>query len=82
MGLLKGESDEGGLLEVYSGVFLARSSCPTEPVHSVFNPAFCVIAQGSKNVLLNEDVFRYDPVHYLISSVDLGKATPSGGAPG
>jgi len=62
---------EGGLLEVYSGVYLARSSCPTEPVHSVFQPAFCVIAQGSKNVLLNEDVFRYDPGHYLISSVDL-----------
>ena len=62
---------EGGLLEVYPGVYLARSSCPTEPVHSVFQPAFCVIAQGSKNVLLNEDVFRYDPGHYLISSVDL-----------
>lgn len=62
---------EGGMLEIYPGVFLARSSQPTQPVHSVFNPAFCVIAQGSKNVLLNEEVFRYDPGHYLISSVDL-----------
>ena len=60
-----------GILEVFPGVFLARSSRPTEPVHSVFRPAFCVIAQGSKDVLLGDDVFRYDPGHYLISSVDL-----------
>ncbi len=62
---------EGGVLELLPNVFLARSSQPTPPVHSVFAPAFCVIAQGSKNVLLNEEVFRYDPGHYLISSVDL-----------
>ncbi len=62
---------EDGLLEVYPGVILGRSSKPTERVHSVFKPAFCVIAQGSKDVLLGEDAFRYDPGHYLISSVDL-----------
>jgi AraC-like DNA-binding protein len=40
-------------------------------VHSVFTPAFCVIAQGSKEVLLGDEVFRYDSGHYLISTVDL-----------
>jgi AraC-like DNA-binding protein len=40
-------------------------------LHSVFTPAFCVIAQGSKQVLLGEEVFRYDSGHYLISTVDL-----------
>jgi AraC-like DNA-binding protein len=62
---------EDGILEVFSGLFLARSSQPTAPLHSVFKPAFCVIAQGSKQVLLGEEVFRYDPGHYLISTVDL-----------
>jgi AraC-like DNA-binding protein len=62
---------EDGILEVFPGLFLGRSSRPTEPVHSVFKPAFCVIAQGSKQVLLGEEVFRYDPGHYLISTVDL-----------
>ena len=62
---------EDGVLEVFPGLFLGRSSQPTEMAHSVFKPAFCVIAQGSKQVLLGEDVFRYDPGHYLISSVDL-----------
>ena len=62
---------ENGDLEVFPGFFLARSSQPTEMTHSVFTPAFCVIAQGSKQVLLGEEVFRYDPGHYLISTVDL-----------
>lgn len=62
---------EDGVLEGVFGILLARSSRPTQPLHSVFNPAFCVIAQGSKQVLLGEEVFRYDPGHYLISTVDL-----------
>jgi AraC-like DNA-binding protein len=62
---------EDGIMEVFPGLFLGRSSQPTENVHSVFKPAFCVIAQGSKQVLLGEELFRYDPGHYLISTVDL-----------
>ena len=62
---------EDGILEVFPGIFLGCSSRPTQPVHSVFKPAFCAIAQGSKQVLLGEEVFRYDPGHYLISTVDL-----------
>jgi AraC-like DNA-binding protein len=62
---------EDGISEVFPGLFLARSSRPTEKVHSVFKPAFCVIAQGSKHMLLGEELFRYDPGHYLISTVDL-----------
>jgi hypothetical protein len=62
---------EDGILEVFPGLFLGRSSRPTEMLHSVFKPPFCVIAQGSKQVLLGEEVFRYDPGHYLISTVDL-----------
>jgi AraC-like DNA-binding protein len=60
-----------GVLEIYPGFHLARSSQMTEHMHSVFRPAFCVIAQGSKQVLLGDEVFRYDPGHYLISTVDL-----------
>ena len=62
---------DNGVLDVSAGFFLARSNQPTEQLHSVFKPAFCVISQGSKQVLLGEEVFRYDPGHYLISTVDL-----------
>jgi AraC-like DNA-binding protein len=40
-------------------------------VYTVFKPSFCIIAQGSKQMLLGEEVFRYDPGHYLISTVVL-----------
>lgn len=59
------------VLEIFPGVFLARASVMAERFHYVFRPAFCVIAQGSKQVLLGDEVFLYDPGHYLISTVDL-----------
>jgi len=62
---------EDGVLEVFPNFFLARASQPTERMHSVSTPAFCVIAQGSKQVVLGEEAFRYDPGRYLISTIDL-----------
>ena len=62
---------EDKVLEVFPGIFIARSSVITQKIHTVYPTAFCVIAQGSKIVLLNEEVFRYDPGHYLISTVEL-----------
>jgi AraC-like DNA-binding protein len=62
---------EDGILDVSPGFRLARSSRPTAPVHAIYEPAFCFVAQGSKQALLGEEVFRYDPGHYLIFTVDL-----------
>src|SRR6476620_6711345 len=62
---------DDGVREVIPGIILARSAQMTERIHSVFTPAFCVIAQGSKQVVLGDEQFRYDPGHYLISTVDL-----------
>lgn len=57
--------------EVFPGISLARSSKVTERLHTLFKPAFCIIAQGSKQVLLGDELFRYDSGNYLISTVDL-----------
>lgn len=63
---------EDGLLDPFPGIVLGRFSRPTEEqVYAMFKPSFCVIAQGSKEVLLGEEAFRYDPGHYLISTVVL-----------
>ena len=62
---------DDGTLDVFPGFRLARSSRPTEPVRSVYQPAFCYVAQGRKQVLLGEELFQYDPGHYLIYTVDL-----------
>jgi hypothetical protein len=56
---------EDGSFEAFDGFFLARSSKPMESVHSLYQPAFCFVVQGGKRVLLGEEVFWYDPWHYL-----------------
>ena len=60
-----------GRVEAQPGLTLFRVSKPTEPVYSVSESCFCVIAQGAKHVMLGEDRLRYDPNHYLISTVGL-----------
>ncbi len=60
-----------GIVESQPGLFLYHVCAPTPPVHGVSSSSFCVIAQGSKLVLLGDERFRYDPAHYLISTVGL-----------
>jgi len=60
-----------GRLEVQPGVFFNRLSIPNRPIHGVLAPSFCVIAQGSKDILLGDECFHYDPAHYLITTLEL-----------
>lgn len=60
-----------GRIEPQPGIFINRAASPGEPVHACIEPSFCVIAQGSKDLLVGEDRFRYDPAHYLITTVGL-----------
>jgi hypothetical protein len=62
---------EDGAVEPLKGLLLNRSSTPTEQLHGVSRPSLCVIAQGSKEVLLGDSRYRYDPAHYLLASVVL-----------
>lgn len=62
---------QDGRVEPLRGLFLSRVSATTGPTHGVSFPSFCVIAQGSKDVYLGEERFRYDPYHYLLSTVEL-----------
>jgi AraC-like DNA-binding protein len=50
---------------------LFRQSLPTELTAVLYEPSLCVIAQGSKEVRLGDEVYRYDPAHFLLVSVDL-----------
>src|SRR5712692_6341266 len=62
---------EDGTAQPLQGLHLNRSSLPTEPLHGVTKPSLCVIAQGSKEVLLGESRYRYDPLHYLLATFEL-----------
>src|SRR5215207_8731633 len=62
---------EDGTVEPLEGLRLRRESLPTELGHGVSYPALCVIAQGSKEILLGDNRYRYDPAHYLITTAAL-----------
>ncbi len=60
-----------GTVEAAPGVFLNRCSVPSGPVLRVAVPSLCVIAQGSKEVLLGAERYRYDEAHYLLVSAEV-----------
>ena len=60
-----------GTIQPLPGLHLYRHSVPLERVYSVVEPSLCVVAQGSKEFLLGERRYQYDPFHYLLVTVDL-----------
>ncbi len=53
------------------GLHLVRASAPTLMMPSVYQPCLCVVVQGRKRAQLNEEVFHYDALNYLVVSVTL-----------
>jgi AraC-like DNA-binding protein len=53
------------------GLQLSRYSSPTRPGQGVQRPILAIVAQGSKQVMLGDEAFTYDPDHYLVVSLDL-----------
>jgi AraC-like DNA-binding protein len=67
---------EDGRVEPLKDVHLHRESSPAECVqHSISAAAFCIIAQGSKDVFLGGELYQYDPMHYLLATAELPIAT-------
>src|SRR5438876_5362265 len=62
---------QDGSAQPLPGLHLYRHSLPLEQVYNVVEPSLCVVAQGSKEFLLGESRYRYDPFHYLLVTVDL-----------
>lgn len=53
------------------GVQCIRLSAPQQQLPTVYRPSFCVIVQGAKQVLLQDEIYRYAPAQFLAVSVDL-----------
>ena len=66
---------EDGVVQPLPGLHLGRVSAPGERVPSVVEPSFCVIAQGSKEVLVGDHCYQYDPYHYLLATVGLPRVS-------
>src|SRR5580704_5879354 len=50
---------------------LTRGSMPTVCMPTVYQPCLAIVVQGRKSALLNDEVFHYDPLNYLVVSVTL-----------
>ena len=50
---------------------LVRSSTPTEPMHTLYPPSFCLVAQGRKEVRMGGQRLIYDRASFLVVGVDL-----------
>jgi len=62
---------EDGIAQPLQGLYLYRRSSPLQLLHGVSEPSVAVIAQGSKEVLLGENRYRYGPSQYLLATVEL-----------
>src|SRR5271155_4477776 len=50
---------------------LTRGSVPTMCLPTVYQPCLAIVVQGRKRALLNDEVFHYDALNYLVVSVTL-----------
>lgn len=53
------------------GVEVFRMDSPSNSVCTVYEPALCLIAQGSKTVQLGDKEIFYGPLTYMVSTVEL-----------
>ena len=64
-------AEEGIQPTAIPGLDLIRSKGPTACVSAVYEPALCVVAQGSKVIHLGDQEIVYGPLTYMVSSVSL-----------
>lgn len=67
-GLVSGDGMHPTVIEP---LHLIRCERPGEMTYGVHKPALCIIVQGGKEVRLADELYCYDPLHYLVVSVTL-----------
>lgn len=53
------------------GLYCIKLSTTHQQLPTVYQPSICVIVQGAKQVLLEEEIYEYAPPQFLAVSVDL-----------
>jgi AraC-like DNA-binding protein len=62
---------QDGAIKPIKDLYLFRASTFGEPIHSVYKPSLCVVAQGSKEFFLHDERYVYDPDNYLLVTAEL-----------
>jgi AraC-like DNA-binding protein len=66
---------EDGLIQPLQGLHLGRLSAPRGKIHSVLEPSFCVIAQGSKVIYVGDSRYQYDPFNFFLATIELPRVS-------
>lgn len=61
----------GDVIQPIKGLYVGCVAVPLQKVHGVLKPSFCITAQGSKELILGDNHYRYDPFHYLLTTLEL-----------
>ena len=61
---------QDGAANPMQGLHLQRNASPMVS-HDLYGPALCMVVQGSKEVLVGDHRYRYDPAQYLLITVEL-----------
>jgi len=54
---------------------LMRATQPTVPARTLYDPLLCLVAQGSKRVMIGDQELRYGAGHHVVVSLDLPART-------
>ena len=60
-----------GTRNLFGPVWASRASTATAPTYAVYDPVFCLVAQGSKRVQFGDECAVYDTRHYLLNTIAL-----------
>lgn len=61
--------EDGSYGTAITTLFLNRHNTPRDFMPVLVEPALCILASGSKEVRLADEIFAYDPLNYLVFSV-------------
>ena len=67
----KHSNSDGICATAISELRCIKLSAPSMQLPAVYEPSICVIVQGSKQVLLENEIYQYAPPQFLAVSVDL-----------
>ena len=61
--------EDGSYGTAITSLYLNRHNAPRDFMPVLVEPALCILASGSKEVRLADEIFAYDPLNYLVFSV-------------
>jgi len=61
----------GAIDTAIPGLAITMARQTTQPAIGMFQPRFCLVLQGAKEVMIGERRMRYDPSNYFIASLEV-----------